>query len=100
MTVDVAYKPEPRDGRLVLTREGRVRVTPLATAEGAPKISGRQQTLRLAVERKLSKVLSSEIQGEPLKLPLGEDGERRLRVENLRLAGEWLQLGLAPEAGS
>jgi len=97
MTVDVAYKPEPRDGRLVLTREGKVKVMPLATAEGTPKLSGRQQTLRLAVERKLSKVLSSEIEGTPLNLPISEEDERPLRVENVRLAGEWLQMGLSPE---
>ena len=97
MTVDVAYKPEPRDGQLVLVREGKVKVTPLATADGAPRLSGRQQTLRLAVERKLSRVLSAEIAGEPLKLPISADEERPLRVENVRLAGEWLQLGLAPE---
>jgi len=96
MTVDVKYKPESRDGRLVLLREGKVKVMPLATAAGAPKLSGRQQTLRLAVERKLSKVLTAEIAGEPLKLPISADEERPLRVENVRLAGEWLQLGLAP----
>ncbi len=97
MTVDVAYQPQPRDGRLVLTREGKVKVMPLATADGAPKLSGRQQTLRLAVERKLSKVLSSEIAAEPVTLPISKDDERPLRVENVRLAGEWLQMGLAPE---
>lgn len=100
MTVDVAYKPEPRDGRLVLIREGKVKVTPSATADGAPKLSGRQQTLRLAVERRLSKVLSAEIAAEPVKFPISEDDERPLRVENVRLAGEWLQIGLGPEPSS
>ena len=34
MTVDVAYEPQPREGKLVLVRQGRVRVTPLATGDG------------------------------------------------------------------
>jgi hypothetical protein len=96
MTVDVDYHPESREGRLVLRREGRVRVRPLATAEGAAKLSGRQQTLRLAVERKLSRVLASEIENDPVKLPISAEDRRPLQVKHVRLVGEWLQLGLEP----
>jgi hypothetical protein len=98
MTVDVSYQPEARDGHVVLVRQGRVRVTPLASGEGAaPKISGRQQTLRLAVERKLAKVLTAELEGSAVKLPLSAGHESVLRVERLQLNGPWLQMALSPE---
>ncbi len=102
MTVDVAYRPEPRAGQLVLLREGRVKVTPRATAEGSAKLSGRQQTLRLGVERRLSKVLAPELEGGPLKLPISESTDQSLRMEHVRLAEGWLQIGLTtePPAGS
>ncbi len=97
MTVHVAYQPEIRDGRLVFMRQGRVRVSPLATSEGeAPKISGRQQTLRLAVERKLAKVLTSELEGGEVKLPFSSEESTELRVEKVQLNGPWLQLALDP----
>jgi hypothetical protein len=98
MSVDVAYEPQVRNGRIVLVRQGRVRVTPRATADDqAPKVSGRQQTLRLGVERKLSKVMTAELEGEDVRLPLAGERETRMHVNEARLVGDWLQLGLSPE---
>ena len=95
MTVDVAYQPEVRDAKVVFVRQGRVRVKPLATADGAvPKVSGRQQTLRLAVERKLAKVLTAELAGAEVKLPLAGDTETKLGVKAAKVSGTWLQLAL------
>jgi len=100
MTVDVAYQPQVRDGHVVFARQGRVRATPLATAEGhAPKLSGRQQTLKLAVERKLAKVLTPELEGNEVKLPL-TGGEVTMQAEFARLNGSWLQIGLARKSPS
>jgi hypothetical protein len=97
MTVDVVYQPEIRDSGVVFVRQGRVRVTPLAAAgEIAPKISGRQQTLRWGVERKLAKGLTEELPCSDVKLPLAGGEETTLRVERARLEGPWLQLGLSP----
>ncbi len=101
MTVDVSYRPEARDGRMVFLREGRVRVRPLASGDGnAPVVSGRQQTLRLAVERKLAKVLTPELEGTDIRLPLTGDEQTTLRVESVQLVGAWLQLGLVPQPAS
>jgi hypothetical protein len=97
MTVDVAYQPELRDGQVVFVRQGHVRVKPLATADGTPrKTSGRQQTLRLAVERKLSKVLTAELRGTEVKLPLAGETESRLTLKGAKITENWLQLALAP----
>jgi hypothetical protein len=98
MTVDVAYQPLERDGKVVFVRQGRVRVRPRAAdGEDKPTISGRQQTLRVAVERKLAKVLTEELQWDDVKLPLGEDDDTTLRLERVQLAAQWLQIGLAPQ---
>jgi len=97
MAVDVSYRPEARDGRALFVRQGRVRVSPLATGDGeAPKTSGRQQTLRLAVERKLAKVLTAELEGGEVKLPFSPEDESALRVERVQLKGPWLQMALEP----
>ena len=101
MTVDVAYQPEAREGQVVFVRQGKVRVSPLATGEGeAPKISGRQQTLRLAVERKLAKVFTAELEGNDVKLPLSTGEETTLRVDSVQLQGPWLQLALSSAAAT
>jgi hypothetical protein len=99
MTVDVAYQPEMRDAKVVFVRQGRVRVKSLANADGvAPKVSGRQQTLRLAVERKLAKVLTAELAAAEVKLPLAGDTETKLGVKAAKVSGTWLQLALTPLA--
>jgi hypothetical protein len=101
MTVDVAYKPEEREGQVVFVRQGRVRVAPRSLGEGqAPVISGRQQTLRLAVERRLAKVLTEELLFSNASLPLTGDKETSVRLERARIAGPWLQIGMAPEKKS
>ncbi len=99
MTVDVGYQPQQRDGQVVFVRQGRLRVTPLAgnEDEGQPtRMSGRQQTLRLAVQRKLGKVLSEELTAASIDLPLAGEKQTALRVEQARMVGPWLQLGLSP----
>lgn len=102
MTVDVAYQPEQRDDGVVFVRQGRVRVTPIVRTDGdRPVISGRQQTLRLAVQRKLAKVLTAELEFSGVTLPLA-DGEQEttLRLERAQLTAPWLQIALAPESDS
>ncbi|REK19510.1 MAG: hypothetical protein DWQ37_00055 [Planctomycetota bacterium] len=95
MTVDFSYKPEERDGGVVFVRQGRLRVTPMATNDNdAPRISGRQQTLKLAVQRKLEKVLTDELKWSDSSLPLPGDSEAVLQLKRARLEGPWLQLGL------
>jgi hypothetical protein len=99
MTVDAVYKPEQRENAVVFVRQGRLRVAPLARSEGEPPvISGRQQTLRLAVQRKLEKVLADELQWSGSSLPLPGDEETVLELRRARLAGPWLQLGLSTSA--
>ncbi|MEX0679059.1 MAG: hypothetical protein WD063_18440 [Pirellulales bacterium] len=101
MTVDVAYRPLEREGKVVFVRQGRLRVTPIVSSEGnAPLISGRQQTLRLAVERKLAKVLSAELLFSGAALPLSRDEKTTLRLERAQVVAPWLQIGLAPESKS
>ncbi len=94
MTVDAAYAPQERDGQVVFVRQGRLRVAPLASRDGsAPKISGRQQTLRLAVQRKLEKVLTEELSLGDVELPVAD--QTPLRAERVQLSGPWLQIGLS-----
>jgi hypothetical protein len=96
MIVDVAYQPTAPDGRLLLVRQGRVRVTPRATDRGedGPRVSGRQQTLRLAVERKLASVFPEQLENTDIELPLAGDRPPALRIEQVRIEGPWLQLVL------
>ena len=93
MTVDAEYNVEGRDGSLALVRQGSLRVRPLAErGEATPALSGRQQTLRLAAQRKLNRALAEtylwagpawETAGKQTKtLPI-----LRVSVEN-----GWLQL--------
>lgn len=99
MTVDVAYSPQQRDGQVVFARQGRVRVRPAATGPGEkPRISGRQQTLRVAVERKLSKVLTAELLWPEVAVPLSEGDETTMRLERAQVEATWLQIGLSQQA--
>jgi hypothetical protein len=101
MTVDAAYKPLERDGQVVFVRQGRLRVTPIAQSQGGePKISGRQQTLRLAVERKLGKVLTEELQWSDVAMPLSTDDKNTLRIERAQVVAPWLQVGLTQHTKS
>jgi hypothetical protein len=101
IAVDVVYKPEERDGKVVFVRQGRLRVTSIVRSDDkAPVISGRQQTLRLAVQRKLAKVLTEELVFDSVALPLSEDEETTLHVERVQLDAPWLQIGLRPEPRS
>jgi hypothetical protein len=52
--------------------------------------------LRLAVERKLSKVLTAELRGTEVKLPLAGETESRLTLKGAKITENWLQLALAP----
>ncbi|MEX0937841.1 MAG: hypothetical protein WDZ59_08260 [Pirellulales bacterium] len=96
MTVDLAYRPEERDGEVVFVRQGRLRVSPL-TREGdnAPTISGRQQALRLAVQRRLERLLPDELRWSEASVPLPGEGDAVLQLERVRLIGPWLQMGLS-----
>jgi hypothetical protein len=98
MAVDVNYNVTEREGDLALVRDGNLRVKPLPRGEdGGKAMSGRQQTLRLAVQRRLGKVFAEELLWPRLKLP-GATGERsKLRVQRATADGGWLQLALAPE---
>jgi hypothetical protein len=78
-----------------------VRVTPVAQKDGdKPVLSGRQQTLKVAVQRKLGKVLTEELEWSEVKLPLGDEDETTLRFERAQVAAPWLQIGLAPQKKS
>jgi len=101
MTVDMTYRPEVRDGQVVFLRQGNLRVMPAAKeGDDGPKLSGRQQTLKLAVQRKLSRVLSEELVAGDVKLPMTGDAETALVVKDARVTGPWLQMGLSPKERS
>jgi hypothetical protein len=96
MTVDAAYDVQQREGQLVLVRQGRLRVRPLEQrGEKAPALSGRQQTLRLAVQRKLSRALADTYILQSPKLPIADDDAPKLRIVRALVDDGWLQLALA-----
>lgn len=63
MIVQASYKVAEQEGVVTLTRQGKVHVRPPTKtgSEETAKLGGRQQTLRLAVERKLGKVLKPKL---------------------------------------
>jgi hypothetical protein len=93
MTVDAEYDVQQRKGDLALVRKGSLRVRPLSV-DGAPAISGRQQTLRLAVQRKLNKAFAPELLWGGLTLPSSSKDAPRLAIERAQVDGGWLQLSL------
>jgi hypothetical protein len=97
MTVDMEYVAQQRDGQLALVRQGSVRVKPVA-APGEGGISGRQQTLRSAVQRKLNKALAAEFVWAGPSLSAGEAESRRLRIQKAHVDAGWLQVALAPDS--
>ena len=60
-------------------------------------MSGRQQTLRLAVQRRLGKVFAEELLWPRFALPGATTERSKLRVERVTADGGWLQLALAPD---
>ena len=79
-------------------RDGKLRVRPLATHEGEqPVLSGRQQTLRLAAERKLNKAFASTFIWPAPKLPLGSGEPAKMRIDKAQVDDGWLQISLARE---
>jgi hypothetical protein len=95
MTVDTEYSVEQRAGDLALVRQGSVRVKPIVQGEGGQQtLSGRQQTLRLAVQRKMNKALAEEFLWAAPALPSSEKEPRRLRVGRAMVDGGWLQIAL------
>jgi len=98
MTVDARYNVEQRGGDLALVRDGSLRVRPLATHEGEqPALSGRQQTLRLAAQRKLNKAFASTFTWPAPKLPLGSGEPVKMRIDKSQVDDGWLQISLARE---
>ena len=97
MVVDVSYNVAERDGNLALVRQGNLRVKPLPQGDdGAKTMSGRQQTLRLAVQRRLGKVFAEELLWPRFALPGATTERSKLRVERVTADGGWLQLVLCP----
>jgi hypothetical protein len=97
MTVDATYNVTERAGDLALVREGSLRVRPMPQADGrTPATSGRQQALRLAVQRKLNKAFADTfIWTSPILS--GDDQKRetaKLKVERAQVDGGWLQMSL------
>ncbi len=99
MTVDMEYVAQQREGQLALVRQGSVRVKPVV-APGESGISGRQQTLRLAVQRKLNKALATEFVWAGPSLSAGEAETHRLRIQKAHVDAGWLQVALAPDPKS
>jgi hypothetical protein len=98
MSVDVDYTPTERDGGLTLTRQRALRVKPLAVEGEQPKaISGRQQTLKLAVQRRLGRVLTEELRWPAIALPDWIDRGAKLRVDAVSADAGWLQMALKPD---
>ena len=93
ITVEAEYRPESRNGMIVFVRQGNLRVSP--RGDGETGISGRQQTLKLAVQRKLGRVLAAELAwgGTPLA-----DKKSALQLVQAQIGDGWLQLGLTPMA--
>ncbi|HEY1601605.1 MAG TPA: hypothetical protein VGG64_18540 [Pirellulales bacterium] len=98
MSVDVDYTPSERDGGLTLTRQGGLRVKFLAAEGEQPKaVSGRQQTLKLAVQRRLGRVLTEELRWPAIVLPDWIDRGAKLRVDAVSADAGWLQMALKPD---
>ncbi len=97
MTVDAAYDVQQRQGDLALVRKGSLRVRPLSVDGSPPTISGRQQTLRLAVQRKLNKAFAPEFLWTGPSLPVSGKDAPRLAIERAQVEGGWLQLSLRRE---
>lgn len=96
MTVDVQYNVEQRSGDLALVRQGSVHVKPLAQGEGAQQvISGRQQTLRLAVQRKLNKAMAEQFLWTGFAMPTSSKEDEKLHVKRAQVDGGWLQMALS-----
>jgi hypothetical protein len=91
MTIDARYKLEQRPAGVVLVRDGGVRVRGSAEASGG-RTSGRQQTLRLAVERKLNKALPVELVWAAPKLPMTDSARQALAVRSAVADDGWLQI--------
>jgi hypothetical protein len=92
MTVDTRYVPELRSGDLAFVRQGRVSVKPIGDG-----LSGRQQTLRIVVQRKLGAVLASElIWTRPQRLLTGDD-QAKFKFTQVSAEGGWLQLALVAD---
>ncbi len=63
------------------------------------EISGRQQTLRVAVQRKLNRALAETYLWASPKLPIDESTETTMHVEAAQVAGGWLQVALKERDG-
>jgi hypothetical protein len=67
LAVDVSYNVTPTSDGIQLLRDGGVRVS-FTSPGGGPvgRVTGRQQTLKSAVQRKLARVLASELYWRPV----------------------------------
>ncbi len=97
MTVDVRYTVAERSGDLLLSRQGGVQVRPLADrGNEKPALGGRQQTLRVAVQRKLNKAFPSEIVWPAPTLSTDNEADK-LRVQQAVAENGWLQIAFDKE---
>jgi hypothetical protein len=98
MTVDAAYNVEEHAGDLALARAGRLRVRALGEDGKKPAARGRQQTLRLAVERKLNKAFARTFLWHSPTLPVTGNDPPKLAIRRARVDAGWLQLALGRRA--
>jgi hypothetical protein len=95
MTVDAEYNVERREGDLALVRQGSLRVRPWNADENQPaEISGRQQTLRVAVQRKLNRALNDTYLWASPEFPFDEAKPTKMQIEAAQVDGGWLQVAL------
>lgn len=98
MTVEARYKLEENDGGVVLVRQGSVQVTSLARGdENGQPTGGRNQTLRLAAQRKLNKALPEKFVWSARALESPATDAPKLRVRRAQAEAGWLQLALTRE---
>ena len=94
LTVDAQYAVSVQEGAVVLTRKGSVRVTMAAATGGQRAAGGRQQTLRVAVQRKLNKVLPESVSWKPSVLSGPNGKPLELQIERATANDGWLCISL------
>jgi hypothetical protein len=93
VSVRIALRPSSRAGGWTLTREGPVEVHPLDYVPGSGQsLSGRQLSLRRAMQRKLEKTLTAEIPVPAWKMLATREGALTLQPRQMRTADGWLAI--------
>ncbi len=95
MTVDAQYKVDLSNDGPTLVRQGTLVVEPVAKKTGdGQTISGRQQTLQIAVRRRLNKVLTEKLPWPKLPVAEDENASTGLRTRSVLVDRGWLQMAL------